>query len=45
MSSKNDNEQKVYRYKFSEQFRESLVQFAKIHKFDDVQTFKNKWDE
>ena len=35
----------TYRYKFSQSFMESLLQFAKIHQYDDRHSFKDAWKE
>ena len=33
----------IYRYKFSTDFMKILLQFAKIHQYDDRHTFKEAW--
>lgn len=43
MMSIKDTSNSIYRFKFSATFQEKLVEFAKIHKFDDPQTFQKHW--
>jgi hypothetical protein len=33
----------IYRYKFSQDFMSDLYEFAKIHQYDDRETFKEAW--
>ena len=35
---------KTYRYKFSESFKNELMGFSRIHKYDEPTTFKDNWD-
>ena len=34
---------KTYRFKFSEDFLKNLMEFSRIHRFDDVMAFKDGW--
>ena len=34
----------TFRYKFSDEFMGPLVEFARIHKFDDPKVFKDNWE-
>ena len=36
---------KIYRYKFSKDFLDVMTEFARIHRFDDAQVFKENWDD
>lgn len=36
---------KIYRYKFSKEFLDVMTEFARIHRFDDAQVFKENWNE
>jgi len=36
---------KIYRFKFSEEFQILLVAFTDVHRFDDPDLFKESWDE
>lgn len=40
MSNSNSN---IFRYKFTDEFSNLLCEFAKIHQFDDIKTFKEAW--
>tara|TARA_B100000035_G_C21035688_1_gene570797 strand:+ start:1491 stop:2006 length:516 start_codon:yes stop_codon:yes gene_type:complete len=35
---------KTYRYKFSELFKNELMEFSRIHKYDEPAAFKDNWD-
>tara|TARA_X000000368_G_scaffold413498_1_gene401656 strand:+ start:56 stop:571 length:516 start_codon:yes stop_codon:yes gene_type:complete len=35
---------KTYRYKFSEPFKNELMGFSRIHKYDEPAAFKDNWD-
>jgi len=35
---------KTYRYKFSESFKNELMGFSRIHKYDESAAFKDNWD-
>lgn len=34
----------IYRYKFSEEFMNTLANFANSHRYDDAGVFKERWD-
>ena len=36
---------KIYRYKFSKEFLDIMTEFARIHRYDDTQVFKESWEE
>ena len=35
---------KTYRYKFSQDFKNELMEFSRIHKYDEPAAFKDNWD-
>ena len=35
---------KTYRFKFSKEFLAEMLEFARIHKFDDSTAFKENWE-
>ena len=45
MSTDTKPSAKTYRYKFSQEFLVNLKDFARVHKFDDSQVFKDSWEE
>jgi len=45
MSTDTKPSAKTYRYKFSSEFLVNLKDFARIHKFDESQVFKDSWEE
>ena len=36
---------KIYRFKFSEEFLVNLLDFARIHRYDDPKVFREKWND
>lgn len=44
MATQNSNNN-IYRFKFTPEFQAKLVDFTKIHKFDDVALFRENWEE
>lgn len=38
-------EKNIFRYKFSDAFSSELYNFAKIHKYDDRESFKEEWNK
>ena len=34
----------IYRYKFTQEFMDALLQFSKIHQYDDRKVFKDAWN-
>ena len=40
----NNNNVKIYRYKFSDEFIEELYKFSKIHQYDHRKDFKEAWE-
>ena len=44
MADKADNTPKIYRYKFSNGFLPNLLDFARIHRYDEPTDFKEQWD-
>ena len=36
--------QKIYRFKFRQDFLDVLVEFSRIHQFDDTKTFKEAFE-
>tara|TARA_Y100000590_G_C15558358_1_gene953738 strand:- start:243 stop:767 length:525 start_codon:yes stop_codon:yes gene_type:complete len=45
MTEKEDLSIKTYRYKFSKTFLPNLLEFARIHRYDDVELFKKNWND
>lgn len=43
-TTKNINNIKIYRYKFSDEFIEELYKFSKIHQYDHRKDFKDAWE-
>jgi hypothetical protein len=43
-SNKLNNNIKIYRYKFSNEFIEELYKFSKIHQYDNRKDFKEAWE-
>lgn len=37
------SQQKIFRYKFTQEFMDELYQFSKIHQYDDRHGFKEAW--
>jgi hypothetical protein len=35
---------KIYRFKFTEEFMQQIYAFSKIHQYDDKKTFKESWN-
>ena len=35
---------KTYRYKFSQDFKNQLIEFSRIHKYDEATVFRDNWD-
>ena len=35
---------KKYRYKFSQDFKNELMKFSRIHKYDETPVFRDNWD-
>ena len=44
MADEADNTPKIYRYKFSNGFLPNLLDFARIHRYDEPTDFKEQWD-
>jgi hypothetical protein len=44
MSSTNTRKNTVFRHKFSDEMIEEMQEFARIHKYDDRQDFKEAWN-
>jgi len=42
--NKTNNNIKIYRYKFSDEFIEELYKFSKIHQYDHRKDFKDAWE-
>lgn len=43
-NGQNDATNKIYRFKFTEEFMQELYAFSKIHQYDDKNTFKESWN-
>ena len=39
-----NNENRIYRFKFADDFAKELYNFSKIHQYDDRHTFKEAWE-
>ena len=39
----NDNEPVIFRFKFSDEFTNQLIPFAKLHQYDDRHMYKEEW--
>ena len=44
-NNKNSKKTNIFRYNFSKEFAEELLEFSKIHEYDKIKDFKNAWTE